>query len=88
MFCVLEPRSIYRDTGPIAAVVVNCADPRAMARFWSETMDWTLHEVTDDLARLRSAKATCHGYASPIQRATSSVSSPRADAATSAVVET
>ena len=56
MFCVLEPREIYRDTGPIAAVVVDCADPRAMARFWDEAMDWTLHEVTDDHARLRSAK--------------------------------
>ena len=56
LFCVLEPRPIYRDTGPIAAVVVNCADPRAMARFWSGAMDWTLHEVTDDFARLRSAK--------------------------------
>ncbi|QKG23966.1 VOC family protein [Actinomadura verrucosospora] len=55
-FCVLEPREIYRDTGPIAALVVDCADPRAMARFWDEAMDWTLHEVTDDLARLRSAK--------------------------------
>ena len=41
-FCVLEPREIYRDTGPIAAVVVDCADPRAMARFWGEAMDWTL----------------------------------------------
>ena len=50
-FCVLEPREIYRDTGPIAAVVVDCADPRAMARFWGEAMDWTLHEVTDDHAR-------------------------------------
>ena len=47
-FCVLEPRAVYRDTGPIAAVVVDCADPRAMARFWGEAMDWTLHEVTDD----------------------------------------
>jgi catechol 2,3-dioxygenase-like lactoylglutathione lyase family enzyme len=56
VFCVLEPRPIYEGTGPIAAVVVNCADPRAMARFWSEAMDWNLHEVTDDLARLRSAK--------------------------------
>jgi len=55
-FCVLEPREIYRDTGPIAAVVVDCADPRAMARFWGEAMDWTVHEVTDDHARLRSAK--------------------------------
>ena len=46
----------HRDTGPIAAVVVDCADPRAMARFWGEATDWTLHEVTDDHARLRSAK--------------------------------
>nr|WP_062342769.1 VOC family protein [Herbidospora sakaeratensis] len=55
-FCVLEPREIYRDTGPVAAVVVDCADPRAMARFWDAAIDWTLHEVTDDHARLRSAK--------------------------------
>jgi Glyoxalase-like domain len=55
-FCVLEPRLIYRDTGPIAAVVADCADPRAMARFWGEAMDWTLHEVTDDRAVLRSAQ--------------------------------
>ncbi|MEU6091787.1 VOC family protein [Streptomyces sp. NPDC047085] len=55
-FCVLEPRGIYRDTGPIAAVVVDCLDPRAMARFWGEAMDWTLHKVTDDQAALRSAK--------------------------------
>ena len=56
VFCVLDPREIYRDTGPIAAVVLDCADPRAMARFWDEATDWTLHEVTDDHARLRSAK--------------------------------
>ncbi|HEU5157505.1 MAG TPA: VOC family protein [Streptosporangiaceae bacterium] len=56
-FCVLEPRQIYLDTGPIAAVVVDCADPRAMARFWGEALDWTPHEVTDDYAALRSAKA-------------------------------
>jgi hypothetical protein len=55
VFRVLEPRSIYRDTGPIAAVVLTCADPRAAAGFWGEAMDWTLHEVSDDNARLRSA---------------------------------
>ncbi len=54
VFCVLEPREIYRDAGQIAAVVVDCADPRAMARFWGEAIDWTVHEVTDDLATLRS----------------------------------
>lgn len=56
VFCVLEPRSVYRDTGPIAAVVVHCTDPRSMARFWSQAIDWTLHEVSDDHARLRAAK--------------------------------
>ncbi|MFI6149285.1 VOC family protein [Streptomyces sp. NPDC051109] len=55
-FCVLEPREVYRDTGPIAAVVVDCADPRAMARFWGEALDWTLHGVSDDQAVFRSAE--------------------------------
>ncbi|MEU7931781.1 VOC family protein [Micromonospora echinofusca] len=55
-FCVLDPRPLYRDTGPIAAVVVDCADPRAMAGFWGEATDWTPREVTDHHAVLRSAK--------------------------------
>jgi Glyoxalase-like domain len=55
-FCVLEPRPIYRDTGPMAAVVVDCVDPRAMAQFWGEAMDWTVYTVTDDYASLRSAQ--------------------------------
>ena len=55
-FCVLAPWPGGRDTGPVAAVTVDCADPRAMARFWDEAMDWTLHEVTDDRAVLRSAR--------------------------------
>jgi predicted enzyme related to lactoylglutathione lyase len=56
-FCVLEPRQVYLDTGPIAAVAVDCSDPRAMARFWGDAMDWALHEVTGEYASLRSAKA-------------------------------
>ncbi|MEW2117797.1 VOC family protein [Streptomyces sp. NPDC005474] len=55
-FCVLEPRDVYRDTGPIAAVVVDCADPRAMARFWDGAVDWALLEVADDHAVLRDAR--------------------------------
>ncbi|WP_149550588.1 VOC family protein [Streptomyces marokkonensis] len=57
-FCVLEPRETYRDTGPVAAVVVDCADPRAMAAFWGEALDWTVHEVTDGHASMRSARGT------------------------------
>ncbi|WBB78610.1 VOC family protein [Micromonospora sp. WMMD882] len=55
-FCVLEPRPRYRDTGPIAAVVVDCVDTRVMADFWGSATDWTVHEVTDHSAVLRSAK--------------------------------
>ncbi|MFJ4714229.1 VOC family protein [Streptomyces sp. NPDC088785] len=55
-FRVLEPRDRYRDTGPIAAVVVACADPRASVRFWAEALDWTVHELSDDRALLRSVK--------------------------------
>ncbi len=55
-FCVLEPREMYLDTGPIATVVVDCADPREMARFWGAAMDWTVHVVADDHATLRSSK--------------------------------
>lgn len=55
-FCVLEPREVYRDTGPIAAVVVDCADPVAMARFWGEATDWTVRGVTDEQAVLRSGE--------------------------------
>ncbi|WP_030610766.1 VOC family protein [Streptomyces achromogenes] len=57
-FCVLEPREAYRDTGPVARVVVDCADPRAMARFWGEAMDWVPHEVSDERAVLRSAEGS------------------------------
>ncbi|MGW6539937.1 VOC family protein [Streptomyces sp. NPDC055051] len=55
-FCVLEPRPVYGDTGPVAAVVVDCADPHEMARFWGRAMDWKLHEATDEQATLRSAR--------------------------------
>ncbi|GAA2229757.1 hypothetical protein GCM10010360_61280 [Streptomyces nogalater] len=57
-FCVLEPREARRDTGPIARVVVDCADPRAMARFWGEAIDWAPLELTDEQAVLRSAGGT------------------------------
>jgi predicted enzyme related to lactoylglutathione lyase len=54
-FCVLAPWPGFRGTGPIATVVVDCADPPAMARFWSTATDWALHKVTGHNAVLRSA---------------------------------
>jgi Glyoxalase-like domain len=32
--CVLEPRAEYAGRGPLAAVVVDAADPAALERFW------------------------------------------------------
>ncbi|MGC4897246.1 VOC family protein [Micromonospora sp. DT31] len=55
-FCVREPDPLSADTGPIGAVVADCADPRAMAEFWGRATDWTVHEVTDEQAVLRSAQ--------------------------------
>ncbi|WP_089251802.1 VOC family protein [Asanoa hainanensis] len=54
-FCVLAPGPLVQDTGPIASVVVDCADPRAMARFWGEATDWTLLKATDESAAFRSS---------------------------------
>jgi predicted enzyme related to lactoylglutathione lyase len=55
-FCVLAPGPGAGDTGPVAAVTADCADPLATARFWDEAMDWTRHQVTGEHAVPRSAK--------------------------------
>ncbi|GID29042.1 VOC family protein [Paractinoplanes brasiliensis] len=55
-FCVLEPRTEYMDTGPIAAVVVDCANPQVLADFWGQAMDWTVHAVNAEAASLRSSQ--------------------------------
>jgi predicted enzyme related to lactoylglutathione lyase len=39
-FCVLDPRPEYQDTGPVAAVVADCADPAAVAGFWALVTGW------------------------------------------------
>jgi len=57
-FCVLEPRDIYRDTGPVAAILTDCADPAALARFWAGAAGWPVARTEDDLAGLRSPAGT------------------------------
>jgi len=53
--CVLEPRPVYMDTGPVAAVVVDSADPAATAGFWQLAAGWVPSgEWTDGFAALRS----------------------------------
>jgi predicted enzyme related to lactoylglutathione lyase len=53
-FCVLDPRPEYASTGPVAAVVADCADPASLARFWSEAAGWVVHERGEAFASLRS----------------------------------
>jgi len=53
-FCVLEPRAEYTGTGPVAAVVVDCASPSTMARFWTAAAGWTVGEPDEGLIPLRS----------------------------------
>jgi predicted enzyme related to lactoylglutathione lyase len=53
-FCVLEPRPVYRDTGPVAAVVVDSSVPAGLADFWTLAAGWHLHEGKAGLVPLRS----------------------------------
>jgi predicted enzyme related to lactoylglutathione lyase len=53
-FCVLDPRPVYRDTGPIAAVVADCADPFAVAGFWALATGWVRASSTVSGVSLRS----------------------------------
>ena len=57
-FCVLEPRLVYRDTGPVAAVVVDSADPAALASFWQLAAGWTLRKDHEGVVSIRSPDRT------------------------------
>ena len=56
-FCVLEPRDIYLDTGPVAAILTDCADPAALARFWVDAAGWQVTYAEDRIVGLRSPGA-------------------------------
>jgi len=53
-FCVLEPREVYRSTGPVAAIATDSDDPAGLARFWATAAGWQVSEAEDYFARLRS----------------------------------
>jgi hypothetical protein len=40
-FCVMEDRSVYVDTGPVAALPLDSADPDRDAEFWLWLTGWT-----------------------------------------------
>ncbi len=55
-FCVLDPRPVYADTGPVAAVVADCAVPAAVAGFWALATGWEpTHSIADGVS-LRSPR--------------------------------
>jgi hypothetical protein len=57
-FCVLEPREEYAGTGAVAAIVMDAADPAALAPFWVEAAGWSLVETTEWSASLRAPSGT------------------------------
>ena len=40
-FCVMEPRPAYADTGPVAAIPMDSADPERDRDFWAWLTGWT-----------------------------------------------
>jgi Glyoxalase-like domain len=53
-FCVLEPRELYMDTGPVAAIVTDCEHPKRLARFWTEAAGWPIARTDKGIAGLRA----------------------------------
>jgi hypothetical protein len=53
-FCVLDPRPVYRGTGPVAAVVADCRDPAAVAGFWRLATGWVPADSVQDGWSMRS----------------------------------
>jgi hypothetical protein len=53
-YCLLKPRDRYKETGVIAALVVDCLDPTLLARFWSAATGWEITESSAEFAALRS----------------------------------
>ncbi len=53
-FCVLEPREVYRDTGPVAAIVVDSVDTEVMGAFWTVAAGWPVDHRDEYVVALRS----------------------------------
>jgi len=57
-FCILEPRDTYADARPLAAIVVDCARPDALAEFWARATGWDIKHTEPDFASLRAPAGT------------------------------
>lgn len=52
-FCVLEPREMYHDSGPLAAIVVQAVDADRLAKFWVEATGFERKVETGSAVGLR-----------------------------------
>ena len=53
-FCVLDPRPEYSDTGAVAAIIVQSADPSALADFWAAATGHRIVRESRTIATLRA----------------------------------
>ena len=75
-FCVLEPRDRYSGTGPVAAILTDCADPAAEARFWAEAAGWPVAYAEPGITGLRALAGPGERPASPAGRPSSPAGGP------------
>jgi predicted enzyme related to lactoylglutathione lyase len=56
-FCVLDPRPSYSydETGPVAAIVQDCADPAAIAPLWSAALGRPIDRQSESFVAMRLA---------------------------------
>jgi Glyoxalase-like domain len=57
-FCILEPRAEYLARGALAAIVMDCADPAAIAPFWVRAAGWPVGYSDDEMVSLRNPEGT------------------------------
>ena len=55
---MLEPRPVYAGTGPVAAILTDCADPAALAQFWAAAAGWPVAYAEADICGLRAPAGT------------------------------
>jgi hypothetical protein len=53
-FCVLAPWDGYAGTGPVAAILIDCADPAVVGRFWAEAAGYPVAHAKEHITALRA----------------------------------
>jgi glyoxalase superfamily protein len=53
-FCLLKRTDRYENTGRLAAIVVDCADPAVLATFWSAATGWPITDQDSSFAAVQA----------------------------------